>query len=255
MLLIIALLVCSACTGAAKRTVRIEPGRSEAEILLKKISAGNRALKTFKGIGNIKLIQNKEKTTARMAFMGQYPSSLRLEVLGPASQPMYSFSAHDKTIYFFSHLDDLYYTTHKYDASLKRLISLQINVSDVIDLLSGRIPIMPYSSMLLEKNHHENGWVLILKKRWFGGSEKIYLNENRTVISKVEMFTYRDVLKYRAEIKDTMVVRNFKVPKKIIISDHEDTIFTLRIDAYDVNFKIEEEDRFIIKPQKHPFSF
>ncbi len=252
-LLAFVFLVFSSCSGMQKKTDRLEPNRSEAEILLKEIISNNNELMTFKGIGSFNLIHNKEKTTARMAFMGRYPSSLRLEVLGPAGQPMYSLSTHHKTLYFFSHFDDFYYTTHKENASLKWLISMPINVSEVMDLLSGRIPIMSYSSISLKKNHQGNGWILTLNKSWFGGSEKIYLDENRTRISSIEMLTSKGGLKYRADINDVIRVRNCNVPKRFVIKDNEGTVFTLRIDAYDLNFEIEEEDGFILKPNKRLF--
>lgn len=235
-----------------RKPEKIAPGPSEAETLLNKIIKKNEGLITYKGVGSFSLIRNGEKNAARMAFMGWYPSSLRIEVIGPAGQPVYSFSAHHRTFYFYSHFDNLFYETRSLNASLKRLISLNIDVNEVGDLLSGRIPVKPYSKVLLEKNIAENGWILILKKRWSRLIEKIYLDESRTKIHKIEMITSKGKLIYRAEPEGSIIIRNFDIPKKIILTDSEGTVFNLRIDGYDVNFEIDEndEERFILKPKE-----
>lgn len=242
----------SACSSVERKPEKLKPGRSEAETLLNKIVKKNEGLNTYKGVGSFSLIQNGEKNAARMAFMCRYPSSLRIEVISPTGQPVYSFSAHDRTFYFYSHFDNLFYKTRSFNSSLNRLISMEINVDDVSDLLSGRIPVKPYSRVLLEKNQTDNGWILTLKKRWPRLCEKIHLDESQTKIHKIEFLTSKSKLIYCAELEGSIKIRNFDIPKKITLTDSEGTVFSLRIDGYEANFEIAEEDeeRFILKSKE-----
>ncbi len=247
--LLILLLLNSACTSFGKRIEGFEPGQSKAETLLINFKKKNHNLKTFKGIGKINLTQNQELISARMAFLGSKPSSLRIEVLSPTGQPTLSFSAHKETIYFISHFENSFFKKRSKNANLKHLLSIQLNVSDVINLLSGRIPILNYHSCELAKNEQKDGWVLILKKRWSGVCEKIYLDENQAKIYKVEIFSSRGVLKYRAVFEGSIFIDNFEIPKTITITDNKNTLFNLRIDTYVANIEA-QENVYILMPKE-----
>ncbi len=246
--LLISFLLVSACTGLGKRIEGFEPGQSEAETLLINLKKKNNSLKAFKGIGRINLTQNQELISARMAFLGSKPSSLRIEVLSPTGQPTLSFSAHNETIYFISHFESKFFKKRSKDANLKYLLSIHMNVSEVMELLTGRIPILDYTSCKLVRNDQKNGWVLVLKKRWSGVCEKIYLDESRTKIYKIEIFSSQDTLKYRTVFEESIFIDNFEIPKRITITDNKNTLFNLRIDTYVTNIEV-QENVFVLMPK------
>ena len=54
------------------------------------------------------------------------------------------------------------------DDSLKRIISIPVKTSDIIDLLAGRVPLREHHSAFLEKQDSGDGYVLVLKKKMVG---------------------------------------------------------------------------------------
>ncbi|MBW2590523.1 MAG: hypothetical protein JRD71_07370, partial [Deltaproteobacteria bacterium] len=126
---------------------------------------------------------------------------------------------------------------------------IPIRSRDVVSLLSGRIPIREYTSAGLIKNKLKKGYILVLKKRWRGVIEKIYLDENKSDIQKVEIFKSDGSLKYRAVFKTMQHIKGYHVPLKLVISNDDGTGFMLDIERYMADAAV-SSSMFVLSPPK-----
>lgn len=224
----------SSCASLTGRIPEKSADHVEAVNLLSSLNAKNQNLKTFKGIGRIKLWHNNNPgIDERVAWAGANPSSLRIEILG-SGYPAIKFSTDGNFLYYLdlTTKPTAFKKIRSSDACLNRLISIPIRSRDVVSLLSGRIPIHEYTSAGLIKNKLIKGYILVLKKKWRGVIEKIYLDENKSDIQKVEIFKSDGSLKYRAVFKTMQHIKGYHVPSKLVISNDDSAGFMLDIERY-----------------------
>ncbi|MDY6791235.1 MAG: hypothetical protein SWH54_08205 [Thermodesulfobacteriota bacterium] len=246
-----ACLLFSSCTSLTVSIPEKSADQVEAANLLSSLNTKNQNLKTFKGIGSIRLWQNDNPGIhERVAWAGANPASLRIVVLA-SRHPVIKLSTDGSFLYYL----DL--TTHppffkkirSTDASLDRLVSIPIRSSDVVSLLSGRIPIYKHTSADLIKNKSEKGYILVLKKRWQGTVEKIYLEENKSDIQAIEIFKPAGSLKYRAAFKTMQHIKGYQVPLKLVISNNDGSGFMLDIERYLADVEV-SPSMFVLSPPK-----
>jgi len=239
----------SSCANFIGRIPEKSSGHVEAANLLSFVNKKNQNLKTFKGIGTIKLWHNNNhRIDERVAWAGADPSSLRIVVL-VSSHPAIKFSTDGNFLYYLdlTTKPPFFKKIRSTDASLDRLVSIPIRSSDVVSLLSGRIPIHDHTSAGLIKNKLKKGYILVLKKRWRGVIEKIYLNENKSDIKKIEIFKPDGSLKYRATFKTMQYIKGYHVPLKLAISNDDGTGFTLDIERYMADATV-SPSMFVLSP-------
>jgi hypothetical protein len=225
--------------------------QAEARKLILIIYKLNENLNTFKGIGKIKLWTNGNyPISERVAWVGSEPSKLSLVVLA-SGRPVLKLSTDGKYLYYL----DLRRSNHPFkkvrssDASLEKIVSMPIKSSEVIALLSGRVPVNEHSSVSLISEFSGNGYVLVLKKRRKGVVQKIYLDRDKKRVRKLEMFSPREKLLYRAEFESMQSIHGFQVPLRLVISNDKGAGFSLDIDRYIANVSV-SPSLFVLKPPK-----
>jgi hypothetical protein len=225
--------------------------QAEAQKLLLIIDRLNDDLSSFKGIGKIRLWNSENlPITERVAWVGSEPSKFIIVVLA-SGHPVVKLSTDGKYLYYLDlrRSDRPFRKVRSSDASLEKLVSMPIKFSDVIALLSGRVPVNKHSSITLVPEYSGNGYVLVLKKRWKGVVEKIYVDEDKKRVRKVEMFSSRHELLYRAEFKRMQSIHGFRVPSRLVISNGKGAGFSLDIDRYIANVSV-SPSMFILRPPK-----
>ena len=219
--------------------------------LLSSLKIKNQNLKAFKGIGRIKLWHNNNPgIDERVAWAADSPSSLLIVVL-VSGHPVIKFSTDGNFLYYLdlTTKPSSFKKIRSTDARLDKLVSIPIRSRDVVSLLSGRIPIHEYTSAGLIKNKLKKGYILVLKKRWRGVIEKIYLDENKSDIQKVEIFKSDGSLKYRAVFKTMQHIKDYHVPLKLVISNDAGAGFILDIKRYIADAAI-SPSMFVLSPPK-----
>ncbi len=86
------------------------------------------------------------------------------------------------------------------------------------------------NSTSYEAIKHE--YVLVLKKDWENVIEKIYLDETRTNVRKLEMFDLNGLLLYRAEFIRMQNINGLLVPSRLFFSGANGDSFQLDINRY-----------------------
>jgi outer membrane lipoprotein-sorting protein len=232
--LVAASFVFSSCAGLTDRIPEKSADHLEAVNLLSSLNTKNQNLKAFKGVGRIKLWgKNNPRIDERVAWAGSNPSSLLIVVL-VSGHPAIKFSTDGNFLYFLdlTTKPPSFKKISSTDANLDRLVSIPIRSRDVVSLLSGRIPIHDFTSAGLKKNKIKKGYIIVLKKRWRGVIEKIYLDENMSDIQKVEIFKSDGSLMYRAVFQRMKQIKGYYVPLKLVISNDDGTGFMLDIERY-----------------------
>ena len=234
------LLVFSACSAMN----RLPPeeratAQFEAETVLRQLAYANAPLSTFKGLGHIKIRDlQRPPLSERMAWIAAVPDKLGLVVLA-AGRPVVRVAADGQFLYMV----DLQDPAHSYakmrtaDASLKRLIHIPITVTDVIALLSGRIPIRDHSRAFLQKDRQSGGWILVLEN-WWQVVEKIYLGADRRDVHRMEVISADGEVRYWAKFEEMQNVLGYRVPRRLVIGNDTGSRVHLEIEQYLVDVPV-----------------
>lgn len=199
-----------------------ETDSKQTREMMQLLAGRNICLKTFKSIGKIRIRLADENVlqSARGVWAGDNADRLRIEVLGLTGQPWTSFAYDGNWIYLLQHTENRFYKHRSLKADLQRLISLPIQVSDILILLSGRAPIRYSSGARLMRHRLEDEYVLIFEKGWRRKqNERIYLRDDGKTFWKYEQFNQKKRLLYRVELFDVREYDGFQIPQKLIFSD------------------------------------
>ncbi len=249
---------CSSITGKVmekpfdlKSPAKQEETLAEVGKILLKLETTNNKLKTFKGIGRIKLWNRGKLQTARVAWIGSRQGKLRFEIFSIPGQPSISLSSDGKYFYVISHAKRRFYKKQSTDASLKKIILIPVKSIDIIALLAGRAPIHEYNDAAIERDESGDGYVLILNNNRADTLEKIYLDDSKTKVYKVEIFDKTGILVYKAIFNRMQNIKGYRVPLKLVISN-DDVVFSLFIDKYWADVKVSPSIFVLALPESEP---
>jgi hypothetical protein len=243
---------CSSITAGLPRETHetLDPAAlAETRALLATLSRQNEGLKNFKGAGKIKVWQQGRLTLdERIAWIGSEPSKISIVVL-ISGYPAVKMASDGEWFYYYEvgQGDPIYKKIAATDASLKRIISIPIQTSDILSLLSGRVPLREHQAAWLQKQDSESGYVLVLKKRWWGVTEKIYFAENKTRVRQIEFYNRTGSLIYRAKFDEMQQVSGYQVPVRLSITNGKDADFQLDINRFWADVQV-TADMFVLNP-------
>lgn len=209
-----------------------------AQDIISSIQVTNNALKTFKGIGSVKMNSNNQLSSFRLAWVGKNPDKLRLVVL-VSGKTIESFAANGESIFLKSHTK-----THKFikkkakNADLKRIISIPIKTKEIISLLSGKIPLKSYKYTSLIKSPDNKGYILELAKFWSGTRERIFLNQEKKPTG-FEMVKGGKAV-YKVSLNNFKNINGFILPFEIFI-ETTTTKLNIKYSNYFTNSEIKEK--------------
>ena len=222
---------------------------AEAREVLHTLGSQNKDLKNFKGIGKIRVWQKGNKRIdEKIAWIGSETVKISIAVL-ISGHPAIKIASDGKWVYYYEtrNGEPLYQKYPATDATLRRIVSVPIKPSDIITLLAGRTPLREHHIAVLEKQDFGPGYVLILKKRWSGVVEKIYLEEDKSHVRQIEFFSRSGSLIYRARFDEMQVVNSFQVPARLSISSGESMGFQLEVQKYWTGIPV-SPSMFILRP-------
>jgi len=259
MLMIITVQISQGCSlrHSKKDTVKPVVGETlfEADKLIDRIEKKNADITTFKGVGKIKFRSRGKLQISRSLWAGIKPHKFRIEILNPARQPGVSIASDGKWLYLLSHREGQLYKeraakSKTESADLSKFISTPVTIDDIIILLSGGAPLRPYHKAFLKPDPSGKGYVIVLKKRWGGVIEKIYLDEKKADVHQVEVYNLNGLV-YRASLyknghknghKNRQSVDGFMLPpshKKVIaITNGDGLALQIDVDKYWVNIPV-----------------
>lgn len=221
----------------------------QAQAALLTLNQQNAGLENFKGTGKIKVWQQgRLKLDERIAWIGSKPSKISIVVL-ISGYPAVKMASDGKWFYYYEVGEGapIYKKIAASDASLKRILSIPVPTSDVLSILSGRIPLREHQTAVLLKQDSEPGYVLVLKRRWWGVTEKIYFAENKTQVRHVEFYDRNGSLIYGAKFDEMQMVSGYRVPVRVSLTNGKDADFQLDINRFWVDVQV-TADMFVLNP-------
>lgn len=222
---------------------------AEARMVLLTLVSQNDKLASFKGIGKIKVWQNgKIRIDERIAWIGSETVKLSIVIL-ISGHPAVRLASDGKWFYYYETRQDepIFKKSPATDATLQRIVSIPIKTSDIIQLLAGRAPLREHQVALLHRQSSETGYVLTLKKRWGGIVEKVFLEEDKSQVHRIEFFNRSGGLIYRARFDEMQNVNGYRVPSKLSVSSEEGISVQLEIQKYLADVPV-SPSMFVLNP-------
>ncbi|MGD8667979.1 MAG: hypothetical protein PVI58_18380 [Desulfobacterales bacterium] len=249
----IACLLTSCAAFKPARDLTVTPVERTAQVrhLLASLKTQNEALVNFKGIGNITIRQNGlTQFDQRVAWIGERPVKFSIAVL-ISGYPAVKLAADGRWLYYLEvqGQQTRFRKIATNDPDLKRLIFIPISISDIIALLSGRIPLPEFDSVEFIREKSDQQFALVLTDSWWGIQQKIWYDASLSRIQRVEAYHRSGTLRYRAEVQSTQQVGGFEVPQRLRLSDDDGIDFLLDIHRYWANVEVPPEV-FVLTPPK-----
>ena len=253
----------SACIGFSQRRYQdpfnlktsglVQYPVSDARAVFSQIQLENRQIKTIKGIGTFHLDYQNGKFSSRLAWTGikdgNKEGKIRLEVMGPHGQPTASFATDDRTLYFFSHVEKKFYKKGLTDNSLKKYLNIPITVDEMIDLLSGRIPMDEYDQVALTENPFQDGRMLHIFKKGKEQVVRLFIDGTDHSVYKAEFFHSYTELDFSVTFFNRKLVDTYKIPFQISIVDGKGSDCRLKMDRVWINTDVDETIFSLTRPR------
>lgn len=237
----------SGCSTLIPSQVVNAPESTEVTNILLNLGQVNADLSTFKGTGKIKLWKKDSVQVVRTAWTGARPDKIRIVIQGITGYPVASMAADGNWFYLLSYSQDSFYKAEVHNPDLEKLVSIPVTAGDVINLVSGVVPIRQYQSSNLMQLQAESGYILSLMGERGVVIEKIYLDQARMRVHRIEIFTLKGQLAYRVDFSGETEVDGFRVPAMLIFSNDDGSGFQLDVDKFWPNAAV-SPDMFVITP-------
>jgi hypothetical protein len=213
--------------------------KDEVKSLTESLKGKNPGLTTYKGIGKVKLLSDKQVLTTRAAWIGDSSARLRFEILGVHGGPIAAAAVNGKRFYYHSHADGRYYARTLTDEGFKPLVSFPLPAEVLTCLLTGRIPIDEFRAAKIMENPEEEGFVLTLVAKKKNKAQKIFLDRGKKSVFKIEYYDQKGMLEIRAVLDRKRRVSGFDIPFSIDISDGKGSGIRIDIDRYWTNIPVD----------------
>ena len=235
-------------TGISQKPEDIA-ARAEAQVVISALSNQNRGLKNFKGIGKIRIRQNQTtRIDERIAWIASEKAKINIVVL-VSGHPAIKMASDGKWFYYYEAREGkpLYKKFPASDSNLKRFTTIPIKTADIIHLLAGRVPLREHQDAVLERSDSGEGYVLVLKRRWWGVTEKIFLDETKSRVYRSEFYNRSQELVYLARFGEMKTVGGYRVPGSLEIANGDDIVMQLVVNRYWTDVDV-SAPMFVLKP-------
>lgn len=235
-------------TGMSRKPEDIA-ARAEARLVISALSNQNRELKNFKGIGKIKIRQHQTtRIDERIAWIASEAAKINIVVL-VSGYPAIKMASDGKWFYYYEAREGkpVYKKVPASDSNLKRFTTIPIKTSDIIHLLAGRVPLREHQDAVLERSDSGEGYVLVLKRRWWGVAEKIFLDETKSRVYRCEFYDRSKELVYLVRLGEMKTVGGYRVPGSLEITNGDDIVIQLVVNRYWTDVDV-SAPMFVLKP-------
>ena len=219
-----------------------------AEDLFYRLHSENLEISSVKGIGNARIHTGKDVFSSRLAWAAQDPGKLHLQIIGPVG-PLAVLAANGKNIFFFDHVDRQFYKRRFSEDALGSYFKIPLEFNEMIDMISGRIPIDGYDRIALTENPEVDGFILRLM---FPDKKEIlhlYLGPEMKAPWKMESFKPDGSLRYRALLRSYKITENFNLPFYISVEDANGSYFQLEMNRVWVNTEMDDTLFELTRPE------
>lgn len=224
------MLICSCAT--LRTTPQTTEINAETRMLMERLTLRNVELKTFKGMGTVRFNpKTRHRRTARVAWIGKAPDKLRFSILSIGGMPTTTMAADGEYFFMASHAPKDFHKARSANPSLKKMIGMDLTAREVIQFLSGQVPLRQYEAASTVTIPKTGAKILILSGRRGRVLQKVYFKPDNETPAMVEMFDSSGKAAYTLKLSNVIDVGGFALPFQIDIADGEDRLL-LNIERY-----------------------
>jgi outer membrane lipoprotein-sorting protein len=206
----------------------------------------NQGLIDLKGIGQMKLIHSSQSLSARIAWAGSFPDKLRMDIMGSPGVNLVTLASDGEFVYLKLYQENRFFKKKRANTLFKRMVDIPISVREVIQILGGKIPLASHRSAALKANNTGHQ-ILELKDKWGNISQRIFWAQDKNDPIAFEMVKADGTIIYRTEFIELMDLKQFNVPKYLVLSNSKGDRFELTVERYWVNQPL-PSSIFVLKP-------
>jgi hypothetical protein len=183
----------------------------------------------IKGIGRITLWDSGGVQTSRAAWAGVSDGRIRIEVLGLPGHPVAKFIYDGENYVFVSPADQKSYRKSVADADLEILTGVSVPSTDIVQLLSGMIPVKKFDEAWFQDGASDCQNILVLKRKWQGVVQKLFLNDTHDRVVKIEIYRWGRLV-YSAEIGNMKSIEGRDVPFHLVFLNANQKGFSIDVE-------------------------
>lgn len=233
--LLFPLCLCKCASGPNALPTRPSPDVSR---ILESLKECKDDLKSFRGVGTLKTVRGTSAKTFRMWWIGSEAQNLRVETVGPWGQPTLTFVINGSSFFLYSRRDNRYFKGDATVRNLSRFVSMPVRPEDLIRLLSGQTPILPFHHAKIRAPVAEEPRLLSLHDKWGRVIEKIWLKHDANTVEQIEVFDGWGELQYRVTFNEFHQMESLCLPHRIAISDRQGPLWSLTVEKLWTNVVI-----------------
>jgi hypothetical protein len=223
---------------------------AEALSLVEKLKAVNSGMTTMKGLGRLTVRHgDRLQIDERMAWVGAPPLRLSV-VLFAAGFPALRMAGDGEWLYYQDGQEAgaPVKRIRSSDPDLERLLSISIHTSDIIALISGRLPIKEHTTARVVPVASGRGYALqLLKGRHV--RQNVFLDEAKSEARQIQVFDSGSLL-YQAEFVEMQRVGRYKVPLRLVISNAAGASVQLVVERYWADLPVSPEMFVLAAPSQ-----
>lgn len=212
-----------------------------AEALVARLKAANTDLTRFKCLGKMTLAAPGQPAQSfRAAFAGALNDCFRIDMFAPFGGSAGSFSSDGKHLFLVRHPSGEYYKKRFGNGNLQRLLKIHVSISDLLEVMMGRIPIDEKRTARLIPGSEDAGARLIFIDRKGRTRQKISVDTNNTPL-RSEWFDSSRRPTHALVLKGRQVVDGYSLPRRIDLNDSKGDRVTVVLERYEANVPLDNQ--------------
>lgn len=223
---------------------------AEALNLVEALKTANSGLTSMKGLGRLTVRHgDRLQVDERMAWVGAPPLRLSV-VLFAAGFPALRMAGDGEWLYYQDGQEAgaPVKRIRSSDPDLERILSIPIQSSDIIALISGRLPIKEHDSVRLLPVSAGRGYALqLLKGRRV--RQNIFFDDAKSAARQTQVFDSGRLL-YQADFVEMQRVGRYKVPQRLVISNEAGTSVQLLVERFWADVPVSPEMFVLAAPSR-----
>ncbi len=234
-------------SGCGPKRPETDPGQDQkAGQTAFALLSRNQEIKTSKGVAWVRLDTDSRKDKFRLAWIVQAPDRARLTLL--SSGILYETIIADGTaVRFISHTNEHKpYTTHVSDPDMEKLIHIPIKLSEIILILSGRLPVTEFDDAWFSSDPPDQTRISLKKK----DSTSLYQLEldSSGILRHLTAQKRNQAFLYGIEYRSWEKIQGYNVPTALTIKDRIERTLHLEMSTFQINVSIKEGVFWLTEP-------
>lgn len=210
----------------------------EAKRFLVQLAQSSKAHTALKGVGHFKIVTADKAISGRLAWIAKRPDQLRLSIIDPSGWPAALLATNGETVWLDLRSEGKQYIKSGRWFSLKRLIGIDVILSDVIEVLLGDIPIRSYHTVEISTSSKSEARFLSVD-----GRPVTILNYQSEpfFVTQADYFDRAPALFFGLTRRPGLVEDATLFPKEFGFQNQDQNRFNLRVDRFWIDPEIKPD--------------